>query len=100
MAKIQVFFACFFSFYLFQVAFGNYGDAFGLINKVQTECEQATLTVASKLADTYNSFDETVHGPDRLKDDYIMEHLGFEWALSVNEASIDAKTVHTLQQVR
>lgn len=57
----------------------NWGDAFGLISRVQTFCELDSMTTASKLADKYNSLDETAQKLDRMKHEYVMEHLGFGW---------------------
>jgi hypothetical protein len=57
----------------------NWGDAFGLISRTQTFCELDSMTVASKLADSYNSLDESARKLDRMKHEYVMEHLGFGW---------------------
>jgi hypothetical protein len=57
----------------------NWGDPFGLINRVQTFCELNALTTASKLSDTYNSLDEATRKTDRMKQEFIMENTGFGW---------------------
>lgn len=59
--------------------YANVGDAFGLINRVQTFCELDSITTASKLADKYNSLDEVATKEDRMDHEYIIEHLGFGW---------------------
>jgi hypothetical protein len=61
----------------------NWGDAFGLISRTQTFCELDSMTVASKLADSYNSLDESARKLDRMKHEYVMEHLGFGWEHSL-----------------
>ena len=53
------------------------GDAYGLISKLQTECELEALLVGSTLADRYNSFDEGTEWDTRLHNDYLIENLGF-----------------------
>ncbi len=49
---------------------GDPGDAYGMINAVQTECEFEALTTGSRLADAYNSYDESVSSIDRTHHQY------------------------------
>jgi hypothetical protein len=44
---------------------GDPGDAYSMINALQTECEFEGLTTGSRLADVYNSYDESVLPIDR-----------------------------------
>lgn len=46
------------------------GDAYGMVSDVQTECEYEALYVGSRLADVYNSYDETVLPIDRIQHDF------------------------------
>ena len=56
---------------------GDYGDPYGLISKVKTECEYEALTIGSKLVDQFNIYDEGTEMNFRLQNDYLVEHLGF-----------------------
>ena len=50
---------------------------YGLVNKIQTECEYDAMSVGSKLGDNYNSFDETTGLDKCLNNDYFIKNLGF-----------------------
>jgi hypothetical protein len=53
------------------------GDAYTMISRHQTECELESLSVGTALADKYNSFIEGTEQDERLKNDYLMQRLGF-----------------------
>ena len=53
------------------------GTAYGLITRHQTECELESLSVGTKLADSYNSLDEDTDWDVRIHEDYLVERLGF-----------------------
>ncbi len=67
---------------LFKSVFGDTSrtDPYSLINKVQTDCEYAAITVGSKLADAYNSFTEDTSSSVRFNHKYLASHLGFAGA--------------------
>ncbi len=44
---------------------GDPGDAYGMINAVQTDCEYEALTSGTRLSDVYNSYDESIPAIDR-----------------------------------
>lgn len=48
-----------------------------LINKIIRECELEALSVGTRLADHYSSFDEQTEWDVRIHHDYLVEHLGF-----------------------
>ena len=53
------------------------GDAYTMISRLQTDCELESLSVGTALADKYNSFIEGTERDERLKNDYLMQRLGF-----------------------
>jgi hypothetical protein len=53
------------------------GDAYTMISRHQTDCELESLSVGTALADKYNSFIEGTEREERLKNDYLMQRLGF-----------------------
>lgn len=59
------------------VVYGSDGKAYSLISKVQTDCELEALSYGTKLADSYNNFDEQTEWDMRIHNDYLTEHLGF-----------------------
>lgn len=60
-----------------QIASAADGDPYGLINAVETECEYQGLTWGSRLADGYNSLDESVQPSDRLSMEIFQESPSF-----------------------
>jgi hypothetical protein len=59
------------------VVVGDLGEGYSLISRVQTECELEALSYGTKLADSYNYFDEETEWDMRIHNDYMTEHLGF-----------------------
>ncbi len=53
------------------------GKPFTLMDKVTTQCELEALSVGTRLADHYNSYDEDTEWDTRIHNDYLVEHLGF-----------------------
>jgi hypothetical protein len=57
------------------------GEPFGMISRVQTYCEVAAMTTGTRLADSFNSYDEATEWDARMNHDFLTEHLGFSyWA--------------------
>ncbi|KAJ1426220.1 hypothetical protein B484DRAFT_450822 [Ochromonadaceae sp. CCMP2298] len=54
---------------------GDPGDPFGLIDALQTSCEQQSMSLASRLSDTFSSYDENTDTATRLQDQYLVGHL-------------------------
>jgi len=50
---------------------------YSLMDKITTQCELEALSVGTRLADHYNSFDEDTEWDTRVHNDYLVEHLGF-----------------------
>lgn len=53
------------------------GKPYSLMDKVTTQCELEALSVGTRLADHYNSYDEDTEWDTRIHNDYLVEHLGF-----------------------
>lgn len=53
------------------------GKPFTLMDKITTQCELEALSVGTRLADHYNSYDEDTEWDTRIHNDYLVEHLGF-----------------------
>lgn len=70
------------------------GDAYELINRVQTECEAESLQVGSTLADRYNSLDEATEMDVRMHNDHLTENLGLAEWLAVGVWKGRGKTPH------
>lgn len=47
------------------------------ISEVQSNCEFEALSIGSRLADRYNSFDEATEWDTRIHHDYLVKYLGF-----------------------
>jgi hypothetical protein len=62
---------------LFSLIFAIDDKPYGLINKVQTECEYDAISKGSKLGDNYNSFDEKTEVQECLNSDYFSKNLAF-----------------------
>ncbi len=56
---------------------GGDGGPFGLISKVQTDCETNTVTFGSKLVDSFSSYDEATEREYRNYHENLVESLGF-----------------------
>lgn len=56
---------------------GEIGDPYGLITKVQNECEFSAITFGTRIVDSYNNFDEATERDVRIHHDYLVENLGF-----------------------
>ena len=79
------------------------GDPYGLISRVQTECEMSSMTFGTRLSDAFNSLDESTSNETRIHHEYLVEHLGFSsfhnsslWKHS--EVGVDGHTVTQLQK--
>jgi hypothetical protein len=48
-----------------------------LLDPLLRKCELETLNVATRLADQYNMYDESVEWDVRIHNDYLVEYLGF-----------------------
>ena len=55
----------------------EWGEPYGLISKLQTQCEVEGLSIGTALADNYNSMDEDTEWDQRIHSDFFAEHLGF-----------------------
>lgn len=47
------------------------------MDRITTQCELEALSVGTRLADHYNSYDEDTEWDTRIHNDYLVEHLGF-----------------------
>src|SRR5690242_4216106 len=56
---------------------GSDGRPYSLISKIQSDCELEALSYGTKMADSYNNFDEETEWDMRIHNDYLTEHLGF-----------------------
>jgi hypothetical protein len=54
---------------------GAAGDAFGLIDQLQTNCENQAMSLASRLSDTFASYDEATDTATRMLDPYLLNNL-------------------------
>ncbi len=87
------------------LSWGEIGDPYGLISRVQTECEMSSMTFGTRLSDAFNSLDESTSNGTRIHHEYLVEHLGFSsfgnsslWKQS--EMGVDGHTIAQLQKVR
>ena len=62
---------------LFSASNGDIGDPYGLITKVQNDCEFGTITFGTRLVDSFNNFDEATERDVRIHHDVLVESLGF-----------------------
>ena len=85
---------------LFDECDGNYGDAFGLINRQQTFCELNSMTTASKLIDSFNSMDEAATIENRMKHEYVVNNLGFGWNYAFMSRSHEHATEPEVQHAQ
>jgi hypothetical protein len=60
-----------------RVVYADDNAPYKWISRVQTECEALSLSIATNLADSYNSFDENTEWDMRIHSDFLTEHLGF-----------------------
>jgi len=79
---------------------GASGDAFTMINKVQTMCEVESMSLASKLSDNYNSLDEAAEKEDRMKHEFVAAHIGFGWDHALGTKVRANDRVSELQKVQ
>ena len=70
-----------------------------MINKIQTMCEMESISLASKLSDYYNSLDEAAEKEDRMKHEFIAEHIGFGWDHALGAKVRADERVSELQKV-
>mmetsp|Transcript_22325 Transcript_22325/g.37347 ORF Transcript_22325/g.37347 Transcript_22325/m.37347 type:complete len:394 (+) Transcript_22325:92-1273(+) len=53
------------------------GDHHSLVDPIITACELEALSVGTRLADHYQSYDEATEWDVRIHDDYLVQYLGF-----------------------
>lgn len=89
---------------LLELTVASKGGAYSLLTKVQTDCELEALSYGTRLADSYNNFDEQTEWDMRIHNDYLTEHLGFAGWIQTGLWKSGGLTAHknhapTLQQV-
>jgi hypothetical protein len=73
----------------------EYGEPYGQLTKLQTECEVESLATGSLLADNYNSLDEETEWDARMHSDYLTEHLGFFAVIGSGTWGSNGKTTYS-----
>lgn len=82
----------------FPLIFAADDKPYGLVNKVQTECEYDAMSAGSKLADNYNSFDEKTEDQHCLKSDYFSKKLAFlNYLEEGSSQQVDSINYHCLE---
>lgn len=72
-----------------------FGEPYGQLTKLQTQCEVESLTTGSLLADNYNSLDEDTEWDARMHSDYMTEHLGFFAVIGSGTWGSNGKTTYS-----
>ena len=72
-----------------------FGEPYGQLTKLQTQCEVESLTTGSVLADNYNSLDEDTEWDARMHSDFMTEHLGFFAVIGSGTWGSNGKTTYS-----
>ena len=72
-----------------------FGEPYGQLTKLETQCEVESLTTGSLLADNYNSLDEDTEWDARMHSDYMTEHLGFFAVIGSGTWGSNGKTTYS-----
>jgi len=76
-----------------------WGEPYGLITKLQTQCEVEGLAVGTALADNYNAMDEDTEWDQRIHSDFFTEvRLG--WAVFIYTGGILFNVECCIRQLR
>lgn len=70
----------------------TFGEPYGQLTKLETQCEVESLTTGSLLADNYNSLDEGTEWDARMHSDFMTEHLGFFAVIGAGTWGSNGKT--------